>query len=381
MEKNFNNSENTKLRVIIAGGGLVGMTAGIAFRRLGAQVCVLEQAPEIRAAGASINLWKNALDVFDELGIGEQIRSTGVSLEAWFHDAAGNPFRAPGFDPEDYAFTLFSRPELNTILADAVGRENILLNSRLSSFEEKGNSVTVTLTNGKTLDANLLIGADGVYSTVRQQLLPEHAAMKHKGHHVWRAVLPLDGREIENTILTVGTDRTRGGVAKTAGGQVFWMINQFDSAEPTGTKKEEALHRAKNLDDGGWGASLISLIESTPEDKILFNQIMYVPELPFWVSDHVALIGDAAHGLSPHIAAGGALGIEDVMVLINAIKAEADLPAALNRYQARRMPYFVKVRQFSNDVELSQDSRDFARRYATFTHWMLNDGYKIARLS
>jgi len=380
MANNFINPGSTKLRVVIAGGGLVGMTAGIAFRHLGADVCVLEQASEIRAAGASINLWKNALDVFDDLGVGEQIRSIGTSLEAWFYDASGQRFRAAGFDAEDYAFTLFSRPILNTILADAVGQENILLNSRLASFEEGDNKVTITLTDGKRLDADLLIGADGVYSTVRRQMLPGHPAMEHKGHHVWRAVVPLNGQEINNTILTVGADRTRGGLAKTSGDQVFWMINQFDSAEPTGTKKEEALRRAQNLSDGNWGESLIRLIGSTPEDKILFNQIMYVPELPFWVSTRVALIGDAAHGLSPHIAAGGALGIEDVMVLTNAIKAESNVPAALNRYQAQRMPYFETVRNFSKDVEQSKDPKDFAQRYAAFTHWMLNDGYSAARL-
>lgn len=368
-----------KFSVIIAGGGLVGMTAGIALKRIGADVLVLEQASEIRAAGSSINLWKNALDVFDNLGIGEQIRSTGASLETWFYDAAGNPYRAPGFDPEDYAFTLFSRPFLNTILADAVGRENILTNSRVVSFKEGPEKVTVTLGDGKTLEADLLIGADGVYSTVRNQLLPEYPAMEHTGHHVWRGVVPSGDQAIENTILTVGADRTRGGLAKTAGDQIFWMINQFDSAQPTGTKKEEALRRAQNLNVDGWGESLIRLIGSTPEDKILFNQIMYVPELPFWVSTRVALIGDAAHGLSPHIAAGGALGIEDVLVLTNAIRSTPNIPDALTRYQAMRMPYFETVRRFSRDVEQSQDSKDYARRYAAFTHWMLNDGFNTAR--
>ena len=375
------NQVHKRFSVIIAGGGLVGMTAGIAFKRIGADVRVLEQAPEIRAAGTSINLWKNALDVFDDLGIGEQIRSNGVSVDAWFYDPAGQPYRAAGFDPEDYAFTLFPRPTLNTILADTVGKENILLNSRLASFEEEDDKITVILADGRRLNADLLVGADGVYSTVRQQMLPGYPAKEHKGHHVWRGVIPINGQTIENTILTVGADRTRGGLAKTSGDQVFWMINQFDSSDPIGTKKEEALRRAQNLNDSGWGEPLIRLIESTPEEKILFNQIMYVPELPFWASKRVALIGDAAHGLSPHIAAGGALGIEDVMVLINVIKHEASVPAALDRYQAQRMPYFEIVRKFSDDVEQSKDSKDFATRYAAFTHWMLNDGYNAARLT
>jgi 2-polyprenyl-6-methoxyphenol hydroxylase-like FAD-dependent oxidoreductase len=381
MINNLCDPTGRKLRVVVAGGGLVGMTAGIAFRRLGAEVRVVEQAPEIRAAGASINLWKNALDVFDDLGIGQLIRPIGAPVEAWFYDAAGHGYRAPGFDPEDYAFTLFPRPELNKILADAVGHENIILNSKVVSFEEGADNVKIVLSDGKTLEADLLIGADGVYSTVRQQLLPGYPAMEHKGHHVWRAVVPSGNQPPVNTILTVGLDRTRGGFAKTSGNNVFWMINQFNSTQPTGTKKEEALRRAQNLNDGGWGEPLIRLIESTPEEQILFNQIMYVPELPSWVSTRVALIGDAAHGLSPHIAAGGALGIEDVIVLTNAINAETDLLNALKRYEARRMPYFETVRRFSDDVEQSKDSRDFAGRYAAFTHWMLNDGYKAARLS
>ncbi|WP_461044064.1 FAD-dependent monooxygenase [Spirosoma harenae] len=371
--------QTAKLRVVVAGGGLVGMTAAIAFNRLGAKVRVIEKAPEIRAAGASINLWKNALDVFDKLGIGQPIRATGTSVQAWFYNAAGQRYRAPGFDPEGYAFTLFSRPQLNTILAEAVGHENILLGSKIVHFEEEADQVTIVLADGRRLEADLLIGADGVYSTVRHLLLPDYPAMEHEGHHVWRAVVAPGDEPVESTILTVGRDRTRGGFARTAGNQVFWMINQFASDPPTGTKKEEALRRAQKMNDGGWGEPLIRLIELTSEENILYNQIMYVPKLPFWVKKRVALIGDAAHGLSPHIAAGGTLGIEDVLVLTNAIEAKPDLSAALKHYETRRMPYFDIVGRFSKDVEQAKDSKDYATRYAAFTHWMLNDGYKAAR--
>src|SRR6187551_2161108 len=107
------------------------------------------------------------------------------------------------------------------------------------------------------------------------------------------------------------------------------MVNQFDSAAPTGSIKAEALARAAHLNEGGWNDPLVRLIERTPEETILHNQIMFVPELTHWTSRHVALIGDAAHGLSPHISAGGTLGVEDVKVLARQIQIQPDLATAL----------------------------------------------------
>jgi 2-polyprenyl-6-methoxyphenol hydroxylase-like FAD-dependent oxidoreductase len=372
--------ENSKkLKVVVAGGGLVGLTTGIAFKKLGAEVTVCEQAPEIRAAGATIGLWKNALDVFDSLGMGEQIRTIGTLVDTWFFNAAGNRFRAEGYGVEDHSFLLFPRPILNTVLAQNIGKENIDLQSKVIGFEEQKDTVKVLLENGKSLEADLLIGADGVYSKVRNQLLPGYAAQEHNGHHVWRAMVPSGNEPKGGTVLTVGHERTRGGYIQTYGGETTWMINQFDSAEPSGSKKEDALKRAAHMNDNGWGLPLIELIERTPEENILHNQIMFVPELPSWVSDHVALIGDAAHGLSPHISAGGTLGIEDIVVLIYAINANATLPAALKAYESNRIPHYDKVRKLSWNVEIAKSAEEYAREYAAFSHWMLNDGYRESR--
>ncbi|MFY0255413.1 FAD-dependent oxidoreductase [Chitinophaga sp. 30R24] len=359
-----------RMRVIVAGGGIVGLTVGLALRAIGAEVLICEQSPEIRAAGASIGLWKNALEVFAEFGVGDQINAIGTQIEAWFYDASGNRFRAPGFDVADHSFLLVPRPALNTLLADAAGSENIKLNSRIVGFEEHEEKVSVRFANGDIEDADLLIGADGVYSVVRNRLVPGYPAKEHRGHHVWRAMIPSCGEPAEGSILTVGHYRTRGGYSRTYGGQVTWMVNQFESEIPTGTKKEEALRRAANLND----ESLIKLIESTPEEAILHNQIMFVPPLPRWVSARVALIGDAAHGLSPHISAGGTLGIEDVRVLVHLLKAGPDIQTALRAYEANRIPHYQMVHRLSLDVEHSVDAREYARFYATFSHWMLNEG-------
>jgi 2-polyprenyl-6-methoxyphenol hydroxylase-like FAD-dependent oxidoreductase len=119
------------MRVIIAGGGIVGLTTGIAMKSIGAEVLICEQAPEIRAAGAAIGLWRNALDVFSEYGVGQQIEAIGSPIETWFYDASGHRFRDPDYGPVDHSFLLLPRPQLNSVLADAVGRDNIRLGAKV----------------------------------------------------------------------------------------------------------------------------------------------------------------------------------------------------------------------------------------------------------
>jgi 2-polyprenyl-6-methoxyphenol hydroxylase-like FAD-dependent oxidoreductase len=365
------------MRVIIAGGGIVGLTAGAALRRAGAEVVVSEQAEEIRAAGASIGLWTNALEVFGAIGIREPIEELGTGISTWFFDAAGQPHRAAGSSEEDHAFLLVPRPELNQTLADAVGRENIALRSRVVGFAEDADGVTVRFADGSEDRADLLIGADGVYSKVRGQLLPGSAAHEHAGHHAWRGVLPTRDEPAGGSVLTVGRDRARGGFTRTYGGMTMWMVNQFDCPPLTGTGKQQALARAELISEGGWNEALFDLIEATPDEAILHNQIMFVPELPRWTSDRVVLLGDAAHGLSPHIAAGGTLGVEDVGVLVRQLESGAGIAAALGAYEADRMARYAKVREHSRTVEGSADAREYAETYAAFSHWMLTERPKI----
>jgi salicylate hydroxylase len=151
----------------------------------------------------------------------------------------------------------------------------------------------------------------------------------------------------------------------------MWMVNQFDAEPLVGSKRERALARARYLAEAGWHEDLLRMIADTAEESILENQIMFVPQLPTWTSGRVALVGDAAHGLSPHIAAGGTLGIEDVGVLRTALSGTPDLDDALKQYEHARMPRFDRVRELADDVEFAHGPAEFAQRYAAFSHWML----------
>lgn len=359
------------MRTVIVGGGLVGLTAAASLQRIGHEVTVLEQAPQVRAAGASIGLWPNALREFDRIGIGADVHAMGEQIDTWFFDAAGRALRAPGFDAADHRFLLVPRPGLNSLLADTVGRDRIRLDARVTGYTERDSQVAVHLADGTELAADLLIGADGVYSRVRAQLVPGSEAAAHDGHFAWRAIVPAGAERPQGTVLTIGRERTRGGYARVAPDQTMWMVNQFEAGPLNGTKRERALSRARNIAEAGWHEDLLELIAATPEGAILENEIMLVPELPFWTSPRVALIGDAAHGLSPHIAAGGTLGVEDVGVLRESLAAGGDQAAALGRYQEARAERFEQVRAHSAAVEHADDAAEFARTYAGFSHWML----------
>jgi 2-polyprenyl-6-methoxyphenol hydroxylase-like FAD-dependent oxidoreductase len=153
---------------------------------------------------------------------------------------------------------------------------------------------------------------------------------------------------------------------------VYWLVNQFGADRLEGTPKEQALVRARFLDTTGWNRALLPLIESTPDAKILHNQIMLVPPLSQWVSQRVALVGDAAHALSPHITAGASLGVEDPMVLARLLDSTQAVAGALAAYQRDRLPHYAQVNELSRKVENSATPDEFATNYLAFTHWMLH---------
>ncbi|HEX6345602.1 FAD-dependent oxidoreductase [Umezawaea sp.] len=359
------------MRAVVVGAGIIGLTTGLALRDAGFEVLVCERAPEIRAAGASLGVWRNALAVYDRLGVGDRIAAIGKPSEMWFHDPTGRRIETPGFSEADHRYLLVHRAKLNDLLADAVGRDNIRLGARFTGYDEGPDGVVAHFADGSAEQADLLVGADGTYSVVRSQLVPGGEAREHVGHHAWRAVVPAGEAPLDSDVLVVGHRRARGGYARTHDGGAFWLLAQFDTPAMTGTVKDQCLEVARNLDDGGWNSTLARLIESTPDDRILHNQVMVVPPPRRWVSARVALAGDAAHAMSPHITAGATLGVEDAAVLAGRLTAHGDVPTALADYEAERVPHYREVARLSAAVEHSATPDEFAAAYVGFSHWMM----------
>ena len=96
-----------------------------------------------------------------------------------------------------------------------------------------------------------------------------------------------------------------------------------------------------------------------------------MPPLPRWVARRVALVGDAAHAISPHITAGASLGVQDAALLADLLVADDDVPRALAAYEADRIPHYEQVAELAAAVEQASSPADFAQRYAAFSHWMI----------
>jgi len=200
-------------------------------------------------------------------------------------------------------------------------------------YAQDADSVEVRLDDGTKVHTDLLVGADGLRSRVRAQMVADGEPL-YAGYTSWRGVAAaaelLPGAE---TSETWGRG-ARFGIVPIGHGEVYWFA--VAAAPPGGADtdvKAELLQRYR-----GWHAPIQELISATPADRIVRTDITDRPPISRWVDGRVALLGDAAHPMTPNLGQGGCQAIEDAVVLAECLSGHSDLPAALAEYQTRRVP-------------------------------------------
>src|SRR2546423_5250715 len=187
-------------RVLIAGGGIAGLTAAVALLRGGMDVTVYEQALELKEVGAGVQLAANGTRVLYALGVGEELKALsceaqGKEIRHWQTGETWKLFDLGPASIERYGFPYFTvyRPDLLDVLASAVRRERegaIHLGAKCAGFEQDASSVTLKLANGENIRADALIGADGVHSRIRQALFGPDKP-QFTGVISWPGILPM----------------------------------------------------------------------------------------------------------------------------------------------------------------------------------------------
>ena len=351
------------LRVLIAGGGIGGLSAALLLARHGASVTVLEQAETLNDLGAGIQLAPNATRVLFSLGLEAPLRVIAFEPVAgetrhWRSGRVLGGFPLGKQIEARYGFPYLQvhRADLIGVLARAVSQESaitIQTGTRLINFESREDGVRVHCDSGAEHLGDLLIGADGIHSLVREGLFgPE--APRFTGNIAWRALVPRaqlpPGLVPPKASVWWGPGRhfvhyyVRGGdlvncvcVVEKGGWEVESWSERGDLAE---LKSEFA----------GWHGDIQTLLESMDPQSLYKWALFDRPPMPEWSRGRVSLLGDACHATLPFMAQGAAMAIEDGAVLFRClqdVREPGDIPGALRGYAGLRRARTARVQRSS----------------------------------
>jgi len=342
-------------RIAIAGGGIGGLTAALALLRRGVNVTVFEQAPELKEVGAGLQLSPNGLRALYKLGLEEPLlraacEPSGKEIRLWNTGQTWNLFDlgASAVQQYGYPYLMMYRPDLHTILAEAIQRlspEALVLGARCTGFTQDDHEVRVKLADGREFSSDVLVGADGVHSTIRTQLFGADQA-EYSGCVAWRGVIPM--ADLPNHLSRpVGTNWIGPGAHvihyPLHGGDLmnFVGIVEKDSwIDESWT--QEGTHEDMRTDFHGWHADVHALIDRI---RVPYKwALMLRRPLPRWTSGRVTLLGDAAHPTLPFLAQGAVMAIEDGYVLAQAIaSAEGSTSECLHAYERSRIERTTRI--------------------------------------
>ena len=331
--------EKHTLHVSIIGGGIGGLAAACALQRQGIQVTVFERNPELREIGAGLTLWANGVQVLRHLGLGDALTAVSARLthfECWsWRGKRLGSIRLGSIERRVGAPSIgIHRADLLRLLAGTVDLASIHVHADCVGFRAEQGHVIAHFADGHELQADLLVGADGLYSVIREQLLGIEPP-RYSGSTCWRGIALFEDRHVSPGISSETWGRGRRfGMLPIGNGRVFWYATLNCPAGEQDRVGERKAQLSRLF--GGWREPIGRLIETTDEEDILRNDLFDRRPVRHWGSGRVTLLGDAAHPPTPNLGQGACQALEDALVLARCLAEQREPVAALRAYEARR---------------------------------------------
>ncbi|KAJ5136697.1 Monooxygenase FAD-binding [Penicillium atrosanguineum] len=344
---------NVPLDVIVVGAGIGGMAAALTLGMRGHRVVVLEAAPKIAEVGAGIQVSPNMLRLFERWGVSDLIHAQDVALEH-IHVRRWEDGKLLASVPVNKTFgqqVVIHRADLHNALIDrALALDNVHLHENSVVTDVAFNPASVTLANGTIIRGDVVIGADGIKSTIRGHLL-EDSSIKAiaTGDAAYRIMLPRSvmerDPELKELIDEPQATRWLGPsrhiiaypVRKHELYNVVLLHPDGQEVEESWTTKGSKQAMVNNYK--GWDPKITKIIDLVEEDEVLEWKLCLHSPLKTWIRGSVALIGDACHPMLPYVAQGAAQAVEDAAalgVLLSLISSRHEIPDALKVYEQSR---------------------------------------------
>ncbi len=345
-----------RCRILIAGAGIGGLTAASCLMKAGHQVEIYEQAPELAEVGAGIQISANAMHVLRHLGLEAAITNIGVRPGAYefrLHDT-GELIQRFSLSEEHERlhgapYTQLHRADLHDVLAACARGFDpgvVRLNRRVTGFVESADGVELRFADGASARGDLLIGADGLKSVVRGQLVGDGKAT-YAGDVAWRIVVPTERLppnlfpHVMSLFMGPGTQVVcyylRAGRLLNFVG----VVETDDISEESWTVKVPWQTLSDYFRD--WHPAIRTVIEAADRDECYRWSLFARPPIHNWSSARVTLLGDAAHPTLPYLAQGAVMSIEDGAVLTRALAMSDAVPQALAFYQRNRIDRTARI--------------------------------------
>ncbi|MFF5313590.1 FAD-dependent monooxygenase [Streptomyces massasporeus] len=324
---------------VVVGGGIGGLAAAIGLHRIGWDVTVLERSSMLEDAGAGISLAANGLRALDELGVGGAVRDasrgqysggTRTPRGGWLARMDGSALEKAVGTP----IMGIPRSTLHRLLREGLPAGSLAIDSEAATVEQAGPGTVHVGYSTTALEADLVVAADGIGSKVRGQLFPDHPGPVHSGSTVLRAITEHAVDLRTDFELTWGRGAEFGHIAFLDGKAEWHAVLSL----PAGTRFADPLTELRRRFHT-WHDPIPALLDATRPEAVLHHDVSELrTPLPSYAVGRIALLGDAAHAMTPNLGQGACQALEDAVTLAAALGAESTVEAALARYDAERRP-------------------------------------------